>query len=81
MVFDNYVVMHYDPRGEAFVLTKAQEEAKKDPILFGVVKDVRKLYFIGDWKDDECSLTMDEVETVLGRKSSVISDDPSKEEV
>jgi hypothetical protein len=78
-VFDNYVVMHYDPKGQAFALTKAQEEAKKDPILFGVVKDVRKLYFIGDWKDDECDLTMDEVEKVLGRSVDVISNNPEEE--
>jgi hypothetical protein len=79
MVFDNYVVMHYDPGQTAFTLTKEQEEAKKDPILFGVIEGVRKLYFIGDWKDDECSLTMDEVAQVLGKSTSVISDDPTKE--
>lgn len=79
MVFDNYVVMHYDPGQTAFALTKQQEEAKKDPILFGVIEGVRKLYFIGDWKDDECSLTMDEVAQVLGKPTSVISDDPTKE--
>jgi hypothetical protein len=78
-IFDNYVVLHYDPREQAFALTKAQEEAKKDPILFGVVKDVRKLYFIGDWMDDECSLTMAEVATVLGRETEQINEDPSVE--
>lgn len=78
-IFDNYVVLHYDPREQSFALTKAQEEAKKDPILFGVVKDVRKLYFIGDWMDDECSLTMAEVATVLGRETEQINEDPSAE--
>lgn len=75
-VFDNYVVLHYDPAGKAFELTPTQVAAKKDPILFGVIKDVRKLYFIGDWKDDECDLTMSEVESVLGSTSSVIPLDP-----
>lgn len=78
-IFDNYVVLHYDPREQAFALTKAQEEAKKDPILFGVIKDVRKLYFIGDWMDYECSLTMAEVATVLGRETDQINEDPSAE--
>lgn len=78
-IFDNYVILHYDPRVEAFKLTKEQEEAKKDPILFGVIKDVRKLYFIDDWMDDECNLTMSEVATVLGQKSGEINVDPTVE--
>ena len=77
MVFDNYVIMHYDPKETAFALTKQQEAAKKDPILFGVIEGVRKLYFIGDWKDDECALTMEEVAKVLGKPSSEINDDPT----
>lgn len=78
-VFDNYVIMHYDPDAQAFALTKQQEEAKKDPILFGVIEGVRKLYYIGDWKDDVCSLTMEEVETVLGRSLPEIDKDPTLE--
>jgi len=78
-VFDNYVVLHYDPNTKAFALTEAQALAKKDPILFGIIDGVRKLYFIGDWKDDECSLTMDEVATVLGNPTSEIDVDPTKE--
>ena len=78
-IFDNYVVLHYDPTGKVFVLTKEQEIAKKDPILFGVIEDVRKLYFIGDWKSDECDLTMEEVSKVLGYETSEIEEDPTKE--
>jgi len=32
-VFDNYVILHYDPKGNATSLTKEQIEVKKDPIL------------------------------------------------
>jgi hypothetical protein len=78
-VFDNYVILHYDPKETAFTLTKAQEAAKRDPILFGVIEGVRKLYFIGDWKDDECDLTMDEVSRVLGHPASEIESDPTVE--
>lgn len=78
MIFDNYVVMHYDPDTQAFALTKAQEEAKKDPILFGVIEGVRKLYFIGDWKDDICSLTLEEINKVLGI-SFKIDKNPTKD--
>lgn len=78
-VFDNYVILHYDPKGQAFALTAAQEKAKKDPILFGMIDGVRKLYFIGDWKDDECDLTMAEIATVLGNPASEIGIDPTRE--
>jgi hypothetical protein len=75
-IFDNYVILHYDPTGQSFATTQAEEEAKKDPILFGVIEGVRKLYFIGDWKDEECDLTLDEVESILGR-SNALKDDPT----
>lgn len=58
-VFDNYVIMHYDPNQKAFKLTKKQVEAKKDPILFGIIKGIRKMYYIGDWQDEFCDLTLD----------------------
>jgi len=79
MIFDNYAILHYDPDAKAFALTKEQEEAKKDPILFGLIQGVRKLYFIAEWKDDICNLTLDEVAQVLGRQASVINIDPTKE--
>lgn len=64
-VFDNYVILYYDPTGKSFSLTeyeKAEEERiKKDPILFGVIKDSDKLYYIDSWIDDLCDLTWDQV--------------------
>lgn len=76
-VFDNYVILHYDPQAKAFTLTDEQVRAKKDPILFGVIKDSRKLYYIGDWKDDKCDLTMEEVARVLGHETGEIPEDPT----
>lgn len=62
LVFDNYVVFHYDPEQAASAMTKAEEEAlRRDPILFGVVKGSKKLYFIADWVDEYCDLTLQEV--------------------
>lgn len=59
-IFDNYVIMHYDPNGEATKMTDEEvEESKKDPILFGVLAGSRKLYYIGDWVDEYCDLTLD----------------------
>ena len=66
MVFDNYVVLHYDPENTDTNLTKEEIERKKDPILFGVFKNSRKLYYIADWKDEYCDLTLDEMFVILG---------------
>ena len=60
-VFDNYVVLHTDPK--AVKLTKEEEKVeearKRDPILFGLIKDSRKFYYIGAWVDELCDLTFD----------------------
>jgi hypothetical protein len=57
-VFDNYVIMHYDPNKKSYKETKEEFEKRKDPILFGVIKDVNKLYYVGDWEDEFCNLTL-----------------------
>lgn len=67
-IFDNYVILHYDPANNGEKLTKKQLEDKKDPILFGVIKNSRKLYFIADWKDDYCDLTLEDMFKELGGK-------------
>jgi hypothetical protein len=66
-IFDNYAVLHYDPQGKAYAETEAEKEAKKDPILFGLMKGKRVLYFVGDWIDEFCDLTLDQFADVMGR--------------
>lgn len=63
LIFDNYVVLHYDPNGIATNrAAREKQEAKiRDPILFGVIKESRKLYYIADWVDEKCDLTLDQV--------------------
>ena len=61
LIFDNYVILHYDPDGKGNKLTEADIAAKRDPILFGVLKGSQKLYFVADWKDDLCTLTFEEL--------------------
>jgi len=68
-VFDNYVIMHYDPNGEAISMTDKEKEAAKDPILFGVIANSRKLYYIGDWVDEYCDLTLDDFIKKFGKKA------------
>lgn len=67
-VFDNYAILHYDPTGSATSLTKEQIEVKKDPILFGLIKNSKRLYYIGDWVDDYCNLTIEGMFEKLGEK-------------
>jgi len=65
-IFDNYAILHYDPEGSSINLTKKEIEKKRDPILFGLIKDSRNLYFIDDWKDNYCDLTFDKLVDFLG---------------
>lgn len=65
-VFDNYLILHYDYDGKSVDDTKAEKERKKDPILFGVIKNSKRLYYIGDWIDNYCDLTLDVLIKTIG---------------
>lgn len=67
-VFDNYVVLHYDPKNEHHKETKKEEAKRKDPILFGLISGSRKLYYITDWTDEVCDLTLESFVDKLGTK-------------
>jgi hypothetical protein len=68
-IFDNYVVLAYDPESKASAPTKAEIEKKKDPILFGIIEGKRRLYFVGDWIDEFCDLTLDQLADKVGKDS------------
>mgnify|MGYP001614302358 CR=1 FL=1 len=67
-LFDNYVVLHFDPnnKGTAKKDRDKEERRVKDPILFGVLQGSRKLYFVGDWQDELCNLTLQQIVDKLG---------------
>lgn len=69
-VFDNYVVLHYDPEGKVYAPTEKEKEEerrrKADPILFGVLEESHDLYYIADWVDKYCDLTLDKFLEVSG---------------
>lgn len=65
-IFDNYAVMHFDPRDTGSEMTKVQKEDARDPILFGLIAGSRKLYFVGDWVDEKCDLTLDKIAEIAG---------------
>jgi hypothetical protein len=81
-VFDNYVILHYDPHNDATDLTKVEQEEikkrEKDPIIFGVIKDSRRLYYVGDWIDEYCSLTLDVLLETLQERVNVVNNDNVK---
>jgi len=64
-IFDNYVVLHFDPEGKSWLETDAEIERRKDPILFGVLEGSNRLYFVADWIDEVCTLTLDELIATL----------------
>ncbi len=68
-IFDNYVILHYDPENKHNALTEDDIAKKKDPILFGVCQGTRKLYYIGDWKDEFCTLTFDDLIAKIGEEN------------
>lgn len=63
-IFDEFYIVFTDYTGEKRSKI-AQEKREKDPILFGnIFLDGRvspKMYFIGDWVDDYCDLTLDKM--------------------
>ena len=69
-VFDNYVVMHYDPNMAVFKETKQDKKLHRDPILFGMIKGSRKLYFVDDWITDDDDLTLDQLNIVVENATS-----------
>lgn len=69
-IFDNYVVLHFDPKKKAWAETAADLEKRKDPVLFGVIRGRRRLYFVGDWVDEFCDLTFDQIADALGKDAT-----------
>lgn len=76
-VFDNYCVLYYDPDLKSYKLTKEEEERirrkKSDPILFGMINGSHNLYYIADWIDEYCDLTLEEFIKVSGLDKKEIS--------
>lgn len=63
-IFDEFYVVFTDYTGEKRSKV-AKERRDKDPILFGNIfidgKVSSKMYFIGDWVDEYCDLTLDKM--------------------
>lgn len=81
LVFDNYCVMYYDKEAKSYKQTEAEKEAERrkrtDPILFGLISGSKNLYYVADWIDEYCDLTLEEFLKVSGleKKAIEIPDD------
>lgn len=71
-IFDNYVILSYDPTGKSYAQTikerKKEIEKAKDPILFGVIAGSNKLYYIDDWIDEYCDLRLENIVDIIGKE-------------
>lgn len=75
-LFDELYVVFTDYTGE--IERKVNEERRdKDPILFGAFIDreskvcVDRFYFLGDWVDEYCDLTIDKMVTGMKQNKNV----------
>jgi len=64
-VFDEIIVMHTDVKAKELT-----EEEKRDPIAFGKIKESDRYYFITDWEDEFCDLTLDDIIDELDLKEA-----------
>jgi hypothetical protein len=77
-IFDNYVVLHYDPEKTAYKETEYERAKRKDPIIFGLIAGSKKLYYVTDWIDEYCDLTLEKfVDTLSITKDDLHMDGPS----
>lgn len=78
-VFDNYCVLHFDPDAKVYKMTAEEKQElrrkKNDPILFGVISGSRSLYYIADWKDEYCDLTLEKFIQISGIKEKCLGID------
>jgi hypothetical protein len=73
-LFDNFYVVFTDYTGKEERKTQ-KERRDKDPILFGVFRNntsvADRFYFLGDWIDEYCDLTLDKLVEEYKNKKSV----------
>lgn len=70
-VFDGFVIYHYWDQKTADKgqkMTQEERSKMRDPVLFGKIDESDKLYFIIDWEDEYCDLSLDEMLTAIGKE-------------
>lgn len=91
-IFDRFYVVFTDYTGEV-EKTVQQQRKRKDPILFGAFEQkidgiwdiFDRFYFIGDWEDEYCDLTLAKMVDKMSKKKDIINkvaiETPSVEDV
>lgn len=92
-LFDRYYVVFTDYTGEVEKQVEVQKR-RKDPILFGAFEQkidgiwdiMDRFYFIGDWEDEYCDLTLAKMVDAMSKKKKDIIHEtsiksPTEEEV
>jgi len=80
-LFDGFVVFHYwneMKEEDKKVMSDDEKQKMRDPILFGIIKENDRLYFIADWEDEYCDFTFDEIIDVLGKEDEEFEIKPVK---
>ena len=73
--FDNYIILHYTDKKETNISEKHKNaDEKRDPIMFGLIKGSRKLYYICDWIDEYCDLTLESLIKEIGGSEYELTD-------
>lgn len=78
-LFDRYYVVFTDYTGEVEKQVE-KEKRRKDPILFGAFEQkidgiwdiMDRFYFIGDWEDEYCDLTLAKMVDAMSKKKKDI---------
>lgn len=71
-LFDGFVIYHYwdekaeDHRVKKQKMDPVEKQRMRDPILFGVIRETNRLYFVAEWEDEFCDLTFDQMVKVVG---------------
>ena len=91
-IFDNYYIVFTDYTGEAAKSVK-EERKRRDPIIFGTFEKKidgiwnihDRFYYIGDWEDEYCDLTLSKMVSEMTKKGKDIVRTtvkiPTKEEI
>lgn len=78
-IFDRYYVVFTDYTGEV-EKTVSQNKKRKDPIIFGAFEQkldgiwdiFDRFYFIADWEDEYCDLTLAKMVDAMSKKKDII---------
>jgi hypothetical protein len=67
-IFDELEILYLDYTADTERTETAQTKKEKDPILFGIIKEMPdRLYFITYWEDEKCDLTIEQLVESLER--------------